>query len=30
MDGAALVQALNNQHIVTVQAGFKMAPVGNG
>ena len=28
MDETALVQALNNQHIVTVQAGCKMAPVG--
>lgn len=30
MDGTALEQALNNQHIVTVQAAPKMASVGNG
>lgn len=30
MDGTASVQALNNRHIVTVQADSKMAPVGNG
>lgn len=30
MDGAAMVQALNNQHIVTAQADPKMAAQGNG
>lgn len=28
-DGTALVQALNNQHIVTVQTDSKMAPMGD-
>lgn len=29
MDETLLVPVLNNQHIVTVRAGSKMAPVGN-